>query len=257
MASGALTAGMRGTPPPSYDQPMQRLGLPQPAFTSKAMQQTSQKYISQTQSLFSTPQRPGSQGGYNSGSQSRPGTRGNDMPRATSPLPQRSVSPRPGTQAESRQSYRSASPNPYAGSQQRARPQPSSIQKRGSDQTYRQNSYNDVARAISPAPFRDHSDRPGSGHRNSDMSIQLAPSPDDGYGGSQRGRGGGNGRPGTSGAARPMSYYGGHGEQQQQVQAAARQRSKSVADGRQFTRDGRPILHFGRCHEQGVLRKYC
>jgi hypothetical protein len=242
MTNGALTAGMRGTPPPAYDQPVQRLGLPQPAFTSKAMQQTSQKYISQTQNMFNTPQRPGSQGGYNSGSQSRPGTRGNDVPRAISPLPQRSASPRPTMQGDSRQ-YRSASPNPYGGSQQRARPQSSAVQNRSSDQTsYRQNSYNEVTRAISPIPYRDHSDPPGNSHRNSDMSIQLAPGPDDGYGGSQRGRGGG--RAGTVGNSRPVSIYGGYGDQQLS-QGALRQRSKSVSDGRQFNRDGRPILHFG------------
>src|ERR1700710_41122 len=68
MANGALMAGMRGTPPPSYDQPMQRLGLPQPAFTSKAMQQTRQKYVDQTQNMFNTQGRPESQGGYGSGS---------------------------------------------------------------------------------------------------------------------------------------------------------------------------------------------
>jgi hypothetical protein len=96
-------------------------------------------------------------------------------------------------------------------------------------------------------PYRDHSDPPGSGHRNSDMSIQLAPGPDDGYGGSQRGRGGG-GRAGTVGNARPMSVYGG-GYGEQQFQGALRQRSKSVSDGRQFNRDGRPILHFGTSNQ--------
>lgn len=232
MANGALIAGMRGTPPPSYDQPMQRLGLPQPAFTSKAMQQTSQKYVSQTQNMFSTPSRPGSSAGY--GSQNRH----NDMPRAISPAPPRSISPHP--QGDSRQSYRSASPNPYGGSQQRGAA--SAPQKRGSDQAYyRQHSGHDVSRAVSPAPFRGQADRPGSSHMGGDMSMQLA-SADDGYG-SQRSRG--SGRPGTSGggSTRPMSSYGGQGAQQRPQE---RQRSKSVADGRQFNKDGRPILHFGK-----------
>ena len=236
MANGALMAGMRGTPPPSYDQPVERLGLPQPAFTSKAMQQTRQKYVDQTQNMFNSQGRPDSQGGYGS----RPGTRGNDMPRATSPAPPRSASPRPGMQVDTRQAYRSASPNPYGGSQ-RSRAQTMSIQKRGSDQGYyRHNSPNDVVRAVSPAPFRDQ-ERPSSSHVSNDMSmqLQLAPSPDDGYG-SQKGRGGG--RQGT-GNSRPMSYYGGQGGQQ--GSGASRQRSKSVAEVRQFTRDGRPILHFG------------
>ncbi|KAG4434923.1 hypothetical protein IFR05_009592 [Cadophora sp. M221] len=243
MANGALIAGMRGTPPPSYDQPVQRLGLPQPAFTSKAMQQTRQKYVDQTQTMFSAQSRPDSQSGYGgSQSQSRPGTRGSDMPRATSPAPPRSVSPRPVVQAETRQSYRSASPNPYAGSQ-RARAQSSTPQKRGSDQGYyRHNSPNDVARAVSPAPFREQ-ERPNSSHVNNDMSMQmqLAPAPEESYG-SQRGS-----RSGGSASSRAMSYYGGSqaGSQGGQ-QLASRQRSKSVADVRQYNREGRPILHFAR-----------
>ena len=238
MANGALMGGMRGTPPPSYDQPVQRLGLPSPAFTSKAMQQTRQKYVDQTQNMFNSQTRPESQAGYGSGSASRPGTRGNDVPRATSPAPPRSASPLP-PQAETRQAYRSASPNPYAGSQ-RARTQStvSTPQNRNSDQGfYHRNSPNDVARAVSPAPFRDDrpGSRPGSSHVSNDMSIQLAPAPDD-YG--SQGRGGG--RSGVH--SRQMSYYNGAA---QGGQVAARQRSKSVADVRQFNREGRPILNFG------------
>lgn len=239
MASGALMAGMRGTPPPSYDQPVQRLGLPQPAFTSKAMQQTRQKYVDQTQNMFSVPGRPESQSGYTSGS--RPSTRGNDIPRATSPAPPRSASPRPGMPMDTRQAYRSASPNPYSGSQ-RSRAQSTSPQKRGSDQSYyRQNSPNDIVRAISPAPSRTQ-ERPSSSHMNNEMSIQLAPGPEDDYG-SQKGRSGG--RPGTSNNSRAMSYYNGQGNQL--GSHGSRQRSKSVADVRQFNREGRPILNFGLC----------
>ncbi|KAH8770574.1 cell division control protein [Hyaloscypha finlandica] len=233
MANGALMAGMRGTPPPSYDQPVQRLGLPQPAFTSKAMQQTRQKYVDQTQNMFNSQGRSDSQGGYGSGSQSRPGTRGNDMPRAASPAPPRSASPRPGMQVDTRQAYRSASPNPYGGSQRR--PHSESPQKRGSDLGYyRHTSPNDVARAVSPAPFRDQ-DRPGSSHVNNDMSIQLAPGPDEGYGSKGRASS-------RAGNVRPMSHYGG----QDGSGGASRQRSKSVAEVRQFNREGRPILHFAR-----------
>jgi hypothetical protein len=237
MANGAVMAGMRGTPPPSYEQPIQRLGLPQPAFTSKAMQQTRQKYVDQTQNMFSSQGQPESQAGYGSGS--RPGTRGNDIPRATSPAPPRSASPRPGMQVDARQSYRSASPNPYGGSQ-RSRAHSTSPQKRASDQGYyRQNSPNDVARAVSPAPFRDQ-ERPNSSHVSNDMSMQLAPGPDDGYG--SQGRSGGRGMS-ASANSRPMSYYGGQG---QSGSGNSRQRSKSVADVRQFNREGRPILNFGQ-----------
>ncbi|TVY75659.1 Septation protein imp2 [Lachnellula suecica] len=248
MANGAMMAGMRGTPPPSYDQPpMQRLGAPAAAHTSKAMQQTRQKYEDGTRNMFNPQARPDSQGGYPSGSQSRPGTRGNDMPRATSPAPPRSVSPRPGMQVDTRQGYRSASPNPQsyhsaspnpAYGSQRTRTQSASPQKRGSDQGYyRHASPNEIAaRAVSPAPFRDQ-ERPSSSHVGGDMSVQLAPDPNE-YG--SQGRTGGRG--GGSGASRPGSYYGGgsqHG-------SASRQRSKSVADVRQFNREGRPIVHFAR-----------
>jgi hypothetical protein len=71
------------------------------------------------------------------------------------------------------------------------------------------------------------------------MSIQLAPGPDE-YGSQGRG----SGRAGGSGSSRPMSYYGGSGGSQRG--STSRQRSKSVADVRQFNREGRPILHFGK-----------
>ncbi|CAG8961262.1 hypothetical protein HYFRA_00013318 [Hymenoscyphus fraxineus] len=271
MNNAALMAGMRGTPPPSYDQPVSRLGLPQPAFTSKAMQQTRQKYEDQTRSMFTPPQaRPDSQGGYGSGAQSRaqsrPGTRGSDMPRAVSPAPTRravspapthstrSVSPRPNMQIEVRQTHRSVSPNPYGGSQ-RSRTQ-SSPQKRSTteqDYHHRHNSATDLARGPSPAPFAQQ-ERPNSSHVNhvnSDMAIQLAPSSSDSYAGSQYGGsqyagsqyGGSQGRGSSrAGSSRTMSYYGG----QSQNGSATRSRSKSVADVRQYNREGRPILHFAR-----------
>jgi hypothetical protein len=160
----------------------------------------------------------------------------------------RSVSPRPSQSSQMmssdpRQGHRSVSPNPYGGSQRGAPQQ--STQHRSSGSYYRHNSPGDIVRAVSPAPFRE---RPESTRvSGGEMSLQLAPVPDDEYG-SQRGRNGG-GRPTTSGN-RAMSYYGGQSGQQQQQQQLAqvnpRQRSKSVADGRQFNRDGRPILHFGK-----------
>ncbi|KAJ9151248.1 SH3 domain-containing protein [Pleurostoma richardsiae] len=248
--NSAVTAAMRGTPPPSYDQQVQRLGVPSPAVTSKAMKETSQKYTQQTRSMFGSPaDRPGS-GSY--GTPSRPGTRGNDMPRAASPAPPRSVSPRPGMDPRQSQ-HRSASPNPYSGSQRMGSSQASMSQKRGSDQGYyRQMSPNDMGRgsadmtrAASPSPYRNAEyGRPGSSHmsNNGDMAMQLSPAPEENYGGSMRGRGGG-GRPGTSSGQRGMSLYEGSGP----VQPASRTRSKSVADqGRQYARDGRPIMHFAR-----------
>ncbi|KAK0641091.1 hypothetical protein B0T16DRAFT_431001 [Cercophora newfieldiana] len=238
---------------------VQRLGVPPPAVTSRAMKEASQKFQQQTRSMFTEP-RPGSggAGGYGGGSMSRPGTRGNDIPRAASPAPPRSTSPRPGSRADpqhygSSHSHRSASPNPYAGSM---RGSVSSHHmavgpKRGSDQGYAQSSYRgnpgggdgNMSRSASPNPYNNNSRggdyRPSSSMGQMDMAMQLA---DDGsnYGGSQRGR---SSRGGNGSHSRAMSFYEGGGA----VQPASRTRSKSVAaDGRGFTRDGRAIMHFAR-----------
>ncbi|KAI9844772.1 MAG: hypothetical protein M1837_005305 [Sclerophora amabilis] len=241
MTNGATTAAQRGTPPPSYDQPMKRLDLPRPAFTSAQMQQTRQNYVDQTQNMFRGPNtsletgRGGSRQHENRGP-SRPGTRGSggsqDVPRATSPAPPRSVSPRPGASNDRLQSYRSVSPNPYNGN---TRPAAHSAQKRGSDQGY----YS--SRQGSPAANQ----QPPGGTGMHEMQLQVSPGSDAGYGGSQRTRG----RSGTN--ARPMSYYGGQSNDNSDFQPTSQQhntrvRSKSVADGRQFNHEGRPILHYAR-----------
>ncbi len=253
--SSAVAAGMRGTPPPSYDQQVQRLGVPSPAVTSKAMKQTSQKFVEQTRSMFSPPgngyaQSAGGSGSYQQ-SPMRASTRTSyDMPRAASPAPRRSASPRPGTSAgmyqqhqpDPRMSQRSASPNPYASrppSRQQQQPQMS----RGSGQYSRHQSPNNMSRAASPSPYRmEQPGRPRSsvGNHGGDIAVQVAPygGADDGYG-SQRSRGGSTSRPGTSNSnSHAMGLYEGGG--------TVRSRSKSVADSRQFTRDGRPIMHLGR-----------
>jgi hypothetical protein len=106
------------------------------------------------------------------------------------------------------------------------------------------------SRAASPNPaFRQSYDRPSSS-RGSDMALQIAPGPGsergDGsvYGGSARGRNGGGGqRPQSSyysNPARPMSGYGNGGGSQ----ISNRERSKSLAEPRQYTKDGRMILHY-------------
>lgn len=250
---GNAAAGIAGTPPPSYGPPVSRLGVPSPAVTSRAMKETSQKYTQQTRSLF-THDRPSS-GNY--GSPARPSTRGNDMPRAASPAAPRSTSPHPAMHS------RSASPNPYAGNQRdsvnsrRGSVQVDAANAGSSQGFYRQNSPNNMPRGASPAPFRGTGDygRPAShtdygrptsragstiSGQYSDMSRGMSPAPtDDGYGGSTRGRG----RPGTSQGNRGISLY----EPAGAVAPTARQRSKSVADGgKQYTKDGRPILHFGK-----------
>lgn len=234
--------GQRSTPPPSYDQPISRLGAPAPAHTAKAMNQTRQKYVDQTHNVFGPNRGDGQMVGYGQQPQSRPGTRGSDMPRATSPAPPRGTSPRPSMQGDPRQQARSVSPNPYGGSQhgsqyggsQRSRTQSFSPQKRPSDQYFRHNSPGDIGRSASPNPYVQQ-ERPGSSHVNGDMAVQLAPVGDNGYGSQGRG--------GSRAGGRPQSSYYGNGQNQQ---VATRTRSKSVADVRQFNSQGRPILHFGK-----------
>ncbi|CAD6506306.1 BgTH12-07232 [Blumeria graminis f. sp. triticale] len=239
VANGALISGLRGTPPPSYDMPVQRLGLPEPAFTSKAMQQTKQKYVVQTHNMFKPSGRAESRAGFEPSNQSRPTTRGKEIPRAVSPTP-RGSTPRPELQVETRQNYRSASPNPHNGSPQ-LRSQTITPQRgRASDQNhYIQNSSNSM-RVTSSAPLRD-SERPSSRqvNRDSSMQMQLAPTSERNIvshpGRSHRANG--------SMSPRPTSQYGNRGNQQQ---LTTRQRSKSVADIRQYNSQGRPILHFAR-----------
>ncbi|EEY23208.1 septation protein imp2 [Verticillium alfalfae VaMs.102] len=93
-SNSAATAGLRGTPPPSYDQQVQRLGVPPAAVTARAMKETSQKFTEQARSVFGSDSRPGSSG-FAGNSTARTTTRGREVPRAMSPAPPRSVSPRP------------------------------------------------------------------------------------------------------------------------------------------------------------------
>ncbi|KAF2843089.1 hypothetical protein M501DRAFT_985233 [Patellaria atrata CBS 101060] len=136
LGNSTISAAQRGTPPPSYEQPVSRLGAPKPAFTARQMQQTTQKYIDQKTNMFNTPVRVP----YESrNSPSRPATRANsggqEIIRTASPAPLRSVSPRPalygsdshGQQQQQQQPSRAKSPNPYsAASNNRPRAQSSS-----------------------------------------------------------------------------------------------------------------------------------
>ena len=210
----------RPTPPPSYsDQNVRRLDAPQPAFTASQMRQTTQKYVGQNQEMFGT---------------SRLGNRrsGQDIPRATSPRPMRSTSPRPGYQNSREPGLpRAASPNPYSnGSRPRQTPNSTPAKQAHS----RHNSPNE---GRSPPGHSQHgrSSRPGSGNG---MEMQLAD---------------GRGMPvpqGRSSAGRPVSQYGSGGGGRGQSPSAdpngGRVRSKSTANARQYTQDGRPILHFGK-----------
>jgi hypothetical protein len=221
----------RGTPPPAYDQPVSRLGAPQPAHTSREMQKTTERFVNQNRTMF------------NSGGPNRPGSA--MAGRSSSPAPPRATSPRPFASGDPRQQqqYRAASPNPYgeppAG---RSRAQSTSPAK----QQLGYGSYNSrggspgyqVPRAASPNPAYN---RPAGGSRppssrgsenGGGMALQLAPSggQDPYAGGSQRG-------------GRPQSQY--YGDNQYgSGQVASRTRSQSVGAQRQVTKTGQPILHY-------------
>ena len=143
--SSALAA-QRGTPPPSYhdQQPVKRLDLPQPAFTSKQMQQTTRKYTSQNNDMYGSVSRPGTRGG----------STGGDMPpRATSPLPMRSTSPRPGlanTHQGSNNYNRSASPRPGMANGNQA---PNGYNRSASPNPYARRPATQDQRSVSPNPY--------------------------------------------------------------------------------------------------------
>ncbi|KAK4229457.1 hypothetical protein QBC38DRAFT_508228 [Podospora fimiseda] len=221
-SGSALTAAMRGTPPPSYDQQVQvqRLGVPPPAVTSKAMKESSQKFQQQTRSLFSSTDRPGSGSG-------RPPTRGgSDVPRAASPAPARSASPGGGRPASrGANTYRSTSPNPYGSTSHRgstsshhsySNSQQSMTPKREGTTNYRSSERNSPSiggtenRSASPNPY---GNRPGSSMSCNSMALSIV----------------GAGSSSANGGDEASLY----GESQR---------------GRhnRYTRDGRGIMHFAR-----------
>ncbi|KZF19774.1 hypothetical protein L228DRAFT_263627 [Xylona heveae TC161] len=270
-AASASAAAKRGTPPPSYERPVKMLDPPKPAFTSSQMQRTTRKYVGQTQNMFKAPTEGSNP--YERRPPSRPGTRGSQQAeetlraaspgpsrvpraaspapprpasRAASPAPPRSVSPRPYLTGEQRSTFRSTSPNPYAAASNRPRAMSSSPIKRAPESAYgyHNRSYTaDVPRAVSPQPQFKAYERPNSSGSSQGMQLQLAPTPDGGqYGDIHRAR-----TP-QSGATRPMTLYGGSSAEPNYSTAVTdnRSRSRSIAESRQFTRDGRQILYFAR-----------
>ena len=257
-------------PPPSYGhpqpqpQPASRLGAPQPAHTSKQMQQTTQKYVEKNRNMFSPSSRHNS-GGMD-GSNAPP-------PRATSPSPYRTTSPRPGQG----NLPRAASPNPYlngggdrsgssgnacppgpANAGNRPRAQSTSPIKSRQDPHTAANRHTQygagagmpprgVPRAASPQPqYHMNSGSPNgravSRGDGGDMSMQLA-SPFAG--------GAYQSRPAPSGYganARPTSHYGGAPPPEMMPNGRSRSKSTAADNGQQYTRDGRPILHFCKFH---------
>ncbi|KAG9519492.1 hypothetical protein KCU93_g8088, partial [Aureobasidium melanogenum] len=264
IANSDARAAQRGTPPPSYDQPMRRLGAPQPAFTSKQMQQTTASYMTQKRDMFNAPPRntPSQMG-------SRPASRGGDPNemmrsaspaplRTSSPAPPRATSPRPSTGYDRRsqpipqgQGYRSSSPNPYGGappgSMPAGRPRAQSTspikqqQRPGFNATYASHGNSPVSsmpRSASPNPQFRGSAGPGSRPSSSRgdpaaMAMQLAPAGDQGYPPSSRGSQGAPLRPtstyyGAEGGWAAASSPRGGAPQQQQQQAQQQQLSTRV-----------------------------
>ncbi|KAJ6442019.1 hypothetical protein O9K51_05570 [Purpureocillium lavendulum] len=200
----------RGTPPPSYQQPSQvsRLGVPPPAVTSKAMKQASKKVAEQTRTIF-----------------------GNAGGQTLEAVEHRQAPGRPYMNESRGSGYRSASPNPYGGHHRQASQASMSQGRRDDHGYYGSASPSGSARGASPSAYRDYNRPQSSYGGGGDMAVQLAPTSDDPYG-SQRSRGS------ARSDSRAMGLYDG---------GASRPRSKSVADpARQYSRDGRPILHFAR-----------
>ncbi|KAL9610434.1 MAG: hypothetical protein Q9167_004859 [Letrouitia subvulpina] len=230
--SSDVSAAQRGTPPPSYhDQNLAgRLDPPKPAFTSTQMQQTTRNYVRQKHEMYGS---------------SRPGTQGSGHgSRATSPIPMRSTSPRPGYGGQGNH-MRSASPNPYstAGPPRQTANSNAVKQDYSSRNGSRYNSPNDIRRSASPQPHYARKDRPSSSGGGG--ALQLASS--NGAGSMMATRGGQN-------HARPVTYYGGQQPQQPTDAGNPRSRSKSVTEERpRFSKDGRPIIQFGKFH---VLLSY-
>ncbi|PYI05922.1 SH3 protein [Aspergillus sclerotiicarbonarius CBS 121057] len=268
--SVAPVPGSVATPPPSYnDSSLKRLDAPQPAFTSAQMQKTTQRYTGQGQNAHRGSSKPPSLS-------SRHGGQSQEVPRARSPAARRSASPNVSPRVDTRmgQYSRAASPSPSAyqsnsmknrysqsptvatppqrpvdaassaeyarrGSSRAVSPQPQYRQsptmasRAVSPQPQYRQAQNTMPRAVSPQPQFRQQARPSSA---GGMELQLS-GPPDMYAGSRDGYGS------RRGSGRPMSYYDDAGS----VRSRSRSRTVAVADpSRQFSRDGRPILHFAR-----------
>ncbi|KAF7714600.1 Uncharacterized protein PECH_008332 [Penicillium ucsense] len=263
----------------SKNPPVKRLDAPQPAFTSKQMQKTTQKYTGQTQSMLR---------GANNGTKAAPPAK-TEVPRARSPAPQRTAAPRAHSPAPSRGTApRAHSPAPPRGGVPRARSpapprsasplvstprtdsrmgaqysganspaqspgayQSSSMRSRYSQSPQPQRvqeppfSPNDFARRASPAMSnRAVSPQPQFRQQarpssSGGMELQLSNAPVDMYGADSYGS-----APRRS-DSRPRSQFGDINI----PPPVGRSRSRTLAvaePGRKFSRDGRPILHFAR-----------
>ncbi|PLB53001.1 SH3 domain protein [Aspergillus steynii IBT 23096] len=237
------TSASVATPPPAYNDPtVKRLDAPQPAFTSAQMQKTTKRYTGQAQGMFRSAN--------NAGASNPPSRQSQEAPRAKSPAPRRSASPQPSIRVDTRMSQYSRGPSPAPSSHHSSSmknrysqsPTVSTPPQRPADVPYSPHEYSKpraspstMSRAASPQPQFRQQTRPSSA---GGMELQLSSSPVDMYGGSHDGYASPRREP-----SRPMSYYGDGGSQR----SRSRSRAMAVADpGRQFSRDGRPILHFAR-----------
>ncbi|KAJ5239782.1 hypothetical protein N7468_004401 [Penicillium chermesinum] len=216
-AQSSAYGGSSAAAPPAYNDPSaKRLDAPEPAFTAKQMQKTTQRYTGQTQSMLRGNQNPAPMA--------------QEVPRARSPVPRRSASPQVSSRVDS---PATASPQRLVVRKNPLIPPNDYAQRTSPAATHR---------AVSPQPQFRQQARPSSA---GGMELQLSGGPDM-YGGSQYGS-----SPRRDG--RPMSHYGdggsvggGSGGGGPPI-GRSRSRTLAVAEpGRRFSRDGRPILHFAR-----------
>lgn len=263
-AYGGSNAAGGAAAPPAYDPNVKRLDAPEPAFTAKQMHKTTQRYTGQTSSMLRganknpSPAKPQEVPRARSPAPARspvPAARSpatgsrSPAPAARSPAPRRSASPNVSPRPDPRTGYggggASPSPSTHQGSSMRGRysqsPTPHRAQQ---DPPYSPNDYARRAspapsrRAVSPQPQFRQQVRPSSAGAGG-MELQL--SAGDMYGGgSERG-----GYAPSRSDSRPRSYYG--GDNNPPPVGRSRSRTLAVADpGRKFSRDGRPVLHFGK-----------
>lgn len=243
--------GNRGTPPPGYT-PASSLGAPPPAHTKREMQKTAEQWGTQKRNMFSA-------------GASRPGSSMGQTARAPSPGPPRAASPRPFHSGDQRTQpqYRAASPNPYvapraASPNPYAGAPPSAARPRAQSNSPVKPQYSGqfqggaspvypVARAASPNPAYNRpatsaggsAGRPSSsrGSDHAGGAMVLAPVSQDPYG-SQRG-------------GRPVSHY---YPENSGNQVSSHVRSQSQGTQRQYTKDGRPILHYCKSIKPPVVQ---
>ena len=243
--NGATTA----TPPPAYnDSSVRRLDAPQPAFTASQMQKRTQKYVGQAQNVFNG----------NGGVKSSVGA-GQDIARSRSPFARRSASPQVySPRAVSPRVSNARAVSPHVAGSHGGSPHVSPVaERRMSQSPYQSNSTasgdgQSPTAGTSPQGYPPYAysrmSSPGNGSPQPQFRQQSRPSSTglverqmSNHPGSY-GAGYDGFRGPTNGGNVPTFYpdvanQGGR----------SRSRTLAIADpGKQFSRDGRPILHFGK-----------